>query len=131
MILASFGSPNPSQRGLKSIQKWSKFDLTCNLASRGGGLSFWNCFGSDLGAVREAILESKSASEAILEAFVKRSLIWYPSEVDFGLILNGFWPLIGGQKEGVNSKKTIIADPSKSLIVFKKNTIFTTSRDAL
>ena len=77
-------------------------------------------FGKDLELLWEAILEPKSALEAILKAFAKRSLIWYPSEVDFGLILNGFGHLIGGPKEGVNSKETIIVDPSKSLIFLKE-----------
>ena len=67
------------------------------------------------------MLEPKLVLEAILKAFAKRSLIWYPSEVDVRLILNGFWHLIGGQKEEVNSKETIIADPSKSLIFQQKN----------
>ena len=88
-------------------------------------------FGKDLELLWEVILEPKSALEAILKAFAKRSLIWYPSEVDFGLILEGFWHLIGGQKEEVNSKEPIIADPSKSLIFLRKNTMFTTSRDVL
>ena len=80
--------------------------------------AFWLSYrlGADLGGVWEAILESKSASEAILKAFSKQSLIWYPSDVDFGPILRGFWHLIGGQKEGVNTKETIIAAPSNSSI---------------
>ena len=84
------------------------------LASKNRALTSSYRLGADLGGVWEAILESKSASEAILKAFSKQSLIWYPSEVDVGLILRGFWYLMEGQKRGVNSKDTIIADPSKS-----------------
>ena len=119
MILVPFWGP-------KSLRNWSKVEEESVLASRGRALTSSYRLGADLGEVWEAILESKSASEAILKAFSKQSLIWYPSEIDFGLILSGFGHLIGGQKEGVNSKETIIADPSKSLIFLRKITNFTT-----
>ena len=88
-------------------------------------------FGTDLAAVWEVIFESNSVLEALIKTFSKRRSSWYPSEIDFGPILKGFWHLIGSQKEEVNSKETIIADPSKSLIFLRKNTIFTTSIDVL
>ena len=111
---------NGPQWGPRSLPNRSKIDLNCVFASRGRAISCFNWFGADLGLLWEVMLEPKLVLEAILKAFAKRSLIWYPSEVDFGLILNGFGHLIGGPKEGVNSKETIIADPSKSWIFLKK-----------
>ena len=111
---------NGPQWGPSSLPNRSKIDLKCVFASRGRALICFNRFGADLGLLWEVMLEPKLVLEAILKAFAKRSLIWYPSEVDFGPILEGFWHLIGGQKQEVNSKEPIIADPSKLLIFHRK-----------
>ena len=100
--------PNRSESRLR-------FRMPCDILLK----PIWNRFGTALGGH----VGAKIGLGTILKAFAKRSLIWYPFEVDFELILNGFWHLIGGQKEGVNSKKTIIADPSKSLIFLRKTLI--------
>ena len=89
---------NRSPSGPRSFPTPSKIDLNRVSASRSRGTSIKNRFWSDLGLLWEVILEPKLVLEAILKAFAKRSLIWYPSEEDVGLFLNGFWHLIGGQK---------------------------------